>query len=147
MQRSSVKYLLALLLGVSLLSVPPATAGVRLGGISVGVGYSSFYGPYYYPYYDPFWWGPPHWYPFWGPSFYTAPQGRPMGQVKIESNDRLAQVYIDGAYAGTVQDLKKLWLDPGVYEFELRSEGKQPEQQRVYVLTNKTVKLEFGRAK
>ena len=122
-----------------------ANAGIKFGGVLVGVSYSS--GPYYgygYPYYDPFWYGP-FGYPF-GPTFYTSAPSRPMGEIKLSpSVDKQSEIYINGAFAGLAKDLKHIWLDPGAYDFELRAQNQQPMQKRVYVLTNKTLKLDFDR--
>jgi hypothetical protein len=133
---------------VALLSLIPLTAqaGIKFGGAVVGASYSSgpFFGPYGYGCFDPFWCGP-YGYP-WAPMFYTSAPGRPMGEVRLGVSDNKAEVYIDGAFAGLAKDLKHIWLDPGAYDFEVRPDGKQPVQRRAYVLTNKTVKLDFGRS-
>jgi hypothetical protein len=68
-----------------------------------------------------------------------------MGEVKLAVRDKQAEVYIDGAFAGLAKDLKHLWLDPGAYDFVLRAHDQPPFEQRVYVLTNKTLKLDFSR--
>ncbi len=142
---SSLKLrILALFVVVALLPIS-AHAGIKFGGIVVGVGYSS--GPYYgygYPYYDPFWYGP-FGSPF-GPMFYTSAPGRPMGEIKLENAvDKQSEIYINGAFAGLAKDLRHIWLDPGAYDFELRAKNQEPIQKRVYVLTNKTLKLGFDR--
>lgn len=135
-------------LAVALLALIPLTAnaGIKFGGVVIGANYSSgpFFGPYGYGCYDPFWCGP-YGYP-WGPMFYTSAPGRPMGEVELGVSDKKAEVYIDGAFAGLAKDLKHIWLDPGAYDFEVRADGKQPVQRRAYVLTNKTVKLDFDRS-
>jgi hypothetical protein len=132
---------------VAVLALIPLTAqaGIKFGGVVVGASYSTgpFFAPYGYGCYDPFWCGP-YGYP-WGPMFYTSAPGRPMGEVKLGVNDKKAEIYIDGAFAGLAKDLKHIWLDPGAYDFEVRADGKQPVQLRAYVLTNKTVKLDFDR--
>jgi hypothetical protein len=129
--------LAAVLLGLA----APSFAGVRFGGVSVGVGYSYYTGPYccYEPYYayDSFFSGP--WYtPFW----FTQPSAT-KGTVKLLKLDKTAEVYIDQAYAGVAGDLKDIRLDPGAYNVEVRAPNKEPVQKRVYVLSGKTVKLEF----
>jgi PEGA domain len=134
---------------VAFLALIPLTAqaGVKFGGIVIGTSYASgpYFGPYYgYGCFDPFWCGP-YGYP-WGPMFYTSAPGRPMGEVKLGVNDKKAEVYIDGAFAGLAKDLKHIWLDPGVYQVEVRAAGQEPVERRIYVLTNKTVKLDFSRS-
>ena len=39
--------------------------------------------------------------------------------------------------------LKTIYLDPGAYDLAVRASGKDAVQKRVYVLSGKTVKLEF----
>ena len=129
--------LAALVLAIS----APALGGVRFGGISVGVGYSYFSGPYCcyepYYYYDGFYSGPWH-TPFW----FTEPSPT-KGTIKLSKVDKTAEVYINQAYAGTAGELKDIHLDPGAYDLEIRASRKEPVQKRVYVLSGKTVKLEF----
>ncbi len=144
MSRSTTRFAII----VALLALIPLTAqaGIKFGGVVIGASYSSgpFFGPYGYGCYDPFWCGP-YGYP-WGPMFYTSAPARPMGEIKIGVSDKKAEVYIDGAFAGLAKDLKHIWLDPGAYDFEVRADGKQPVQLRAYVLTNKTLKLDFDRS-
>ncbi len=98
------------------------------------------YGPYgYYPYY-----GAAFWDPFWGPfGSYYYPVGLAFsdgkGQIELKSDQKSAVVYIDGAYAGTVQHLKNFWLDPGAYDLSVNAPGHAQFQQRIYVLTGKTL--------
>lgn len=139
-------YRISVLLLCLALFATPAFTGVRLGGISVGVGYSHFSGPGYYPYgypyfYDPFW-AP---FPWYAPAYYFAGAAHPMGEVRLSGADKLAEVYIDGGYAGLVKDLKKLRLDPGAYTVEIHVQGKTPQQRRLYVISNKTVKVDFSK--
>jgi hypothetical protein len=61
--------------------------------------------------------------------------------VNLNSSYKNAEVYIDGAYAGTASSLKKFWLAPGVYHLELRPSGQAPQKKRIHVLTGKTLKL------
>src|SRR5437870_8223277 len=128
-----------------------AAPGVRLGDVSVGVGYS--HGPYY-PYgygaygayrYGPYGYGP-FWdpfFPYWGPwpGYYPNAVGGNQGHVRLTSEYKKAPVYIEGAYAGVLGDLKTLSLAPGAYDIEIRPEGKASLSQRVYILTGKTIKI------
>jgi hypothetical protein len=125
---------------------------VRLGGITVGAGYSHWSGPGFYPYYPgyalyPGYWGMyPAWYdPFYmgwlHPGFYNGFIRQPnMGEIKLREADKDADVFLDGAYAGTTQKLKSMWLEPGVYNLELRT-GDRAFKKRVYVLSGKTLEL------
>ena len=118
---------------------------LKLGTVALSGFYASGpwwypYGPYgYYPYY-----GAAFWDPFWGPfgSYYypggfTYSDGK--GQIELKSDQKSAVVYIDGAYAGTVQHLKNFWLDPGAYDLSVNAPGHAQFQQRIYVLTGKTL--------
>jgi len=124
---------------------------LRLGGIAVSAAYAHFwpgiypygfpYGPFYSPISPPLWWDP-----FWGfsPVVYPAGYFSPAdGKGKVSLNDapKNASVYLNGGYAGTVEHLKSFWLDPGVYDLVLSSPDGRRYQQRVYVLTGKTLKI------
>lgn len=93
----------------------PRKIHVRLGTISFGLGYSYFSGPYYYPYplfgfypygvaypallCDPFWCAPASLLnPVYAGSLAYAED---KGEVKLTADPKTAEVYIDGAYAGT----------------------------------------------
>jgi hypothetical protein len=70
-----------------------------------------------------------------------------MGEIKLATTiDKQSEIYINGAFAGLAKDLKHIWLDPGAYDFEMRAQNQEPIQKRVYVLTNKTLKLDFDRS-
>ena len=123
---------------------------VRFGGMAIGAGYSHFsgYSPYWFPYYyRPL--GGPGWDPFWGygwgswlhPGYYAGfRQGPGMGVVKVKASSKQALVYVDGAYAGVLKDLGNMWLEPGAYDIEVREDGAS-FQQRIYVLSGKTVRV------
>ena len=64
-----------------------------------------------------------------------------MGEVKLGSSSKTAAVYLDGAYAGTVGKLKNLWLQPGVYNIEVRDDAGAVWQKKIYVLSGKTLEL------
>jgi hypothetical protein len=130
---------------------------LRLGGIAVSAGYAHFwpgiypygfpYGPFYSPISAALWWDP-----FWGffPSGYPAGYFSPAdgkGEVKLNDAPKNTSVYVNGGYAGTVEHLKSFWLDPGVYDLVLSAPDGRQYQQRVYVLTGKTLKIEAKLAK
>ena len=119
---------------------------VHVGGISVGAGYSRFAGPYWgwpgYGFYDPFW------YPMYSPYFYSPysytgfARGPNMGEIKLRTGQRSAEVFLDGAYAGVASDLKDIWLSPGAYDLEVRAPNHAPFTRRVYVLSGKTLRIQ-----
>lgn len=86
-----------------------------------------------------FGWG---WYqPYWGPypyGYYAAPA---TGDVKFDTKAKDAEVFIDGAYAGTVGKLKTLHLRPGDYNIELRAQGEPAYAEKIYVIAGKTLHL------
>src|SRR3984893_10251634 len=49
-----------------------------------------------------------------------------------------AEVYIDGAYAGTVGKLKTMHLRPGSYDIEVLAAGRTQFDKKVYVAAGKT---------
>ena len=134
---------LALLLAIG--SPSPATAGVRLGTISVGAGYGYDSGPvwpgYYPPFFgDPFFYRPSAGYSFFPSPVYLVPQPD-KGQVSLQGSYHDSEIYIDDAYAGTAATLKKFWLAPGVYDLEVRPKDQTPKKKCIYVLTGKTLKV------
>jgi hypothetical protein len=67
-----------------------------------------------------------------------------LGEVHIKSPDSNAQIFINGSFAGRAHDLKRFYLVPGTYNIEQRI-GTDVQKQRIYVLANRTLKLEFGK--
>jgi hypothetical protein len=87
-----------------------------------GWGYSPYWGAYPYP------------YGYYG----YAPT---TGGVKFDTSVKNAEVYIDGAYAGTVGKLKTMYLRPGSYDIEVRAPGRTQFDKKVYVAAGKTLHL------
>src|SRR5689334_13616057 len=101
-----------LVLATALMTMAPisATAAVR-GFVVVGR-------PYYGGWYRPFW--GPYWGPYWGvygPAYGYIPNS---GEVKLDTKVKDAQVFINGAYAGTTKENKTMHLRPGNYNIEIR---------------------------
>jgi opacity protein-like surface antigen len=94
-----------------------------------------------------FGWNGPGWgwyapYSYWGPyGYYGEGYGANYpGQVKIVTQNKDAQVYVDGGYAGTAGKLKKFKLMPGQHDIELRdSSGKTLHGEVITVIPGKTV--------
>jgi hypothetical protein len=84
--------------------------------------------------YSPYWGG----YPYPYGDYYYAPT---TGAVKFDTKVKDAEVYIDGAYAGTVGKLKTMNLRPGSYDIEVRAPGRTQFDKRVYVAAGKTLHL------
>jgi len=92
-------------------------------------------------YYDPWWYNP--WYPY-GPYYgpYYAPNS---GEVKIKTDMKNAQVYVDGGYVGTAREIKNFPLSAGTHQIELRdSEGRTFFRESVNVIAGRTIKINAG---
>jgi len=116
-----------LLFSAAFVAMLPMTALAR-GRVFVGPGFSP-YGWYGYGWYGP--------YGMYGP-YGAAPNA---GKVKLDTNIKDAEVFINGSYAGTVGQLKTMVLRSGNYNIEVRAPGRTPFQQRIYVVAEKTIKL------
>lgn len=121
----------------------PAAAQFRRGRrATVIVG-----GFYATPYWDPFW--SPYFYPsHWGvyPSRVVG-WGRDEASVRVQVTPREAQVFVDGYYAGIVDDFdgtfQRLHVDRGDHEITLYFEGYRTVRQRVYLSTDSTYKIKY----
>jgi hypothetical protein len=112
--------------------IVPLAAYARSGRIFVAPAFGwGWYSPYWGSY-SPYW-GP---YPY--PYGYYAPA---TGAVKFDTSVKDAEVYIDGAYAGTVGKLKTMHLRPGSYDIEVRAPGRTQFDKKVYVAAGKTLHL------
>jgi hypothetical protein len=78
-------------------------------------------------------------YPYYGPGSFNYDNGR--GEVRLTADPKVAEVYIDGAYAGTADRLKSMWLDPGAYDLTVSAKDRESFHQRVYVLSGKSLKI------
>ena len=123
-----------LLIASAALMLLPLTVAAR-GRVSVFVGSGfapmGWYGYGYGPFYGPYPYGP----------YYGVPNA---GQVKLETKVKDAQVFVDGAYAGTSGKLKTMWMRPGTYTIELRAPGHPQFAEKIYVVAGKTVHVEPG---
>ncbi len=133
---------------------------IRLAGISVGASYSYFSGPYWGgtyacgPYgYHPLFWNAygPYCAPFFDlygagfyhPGYYTGfARGPSMGEVRLRADLKTAEVFLDGAYAGVADNLKSMWLEPGAYNLEVKTQNRAPFGRRIYVLSGKTLRID-----
>ncbi len=102
----------------------PLSAYAHRGRVFVGSGFGWGYSPYWGPYYP-----------------YGYGYGNATGEVKFDTKVKDAEVYIDGAYAGTVGKLKTMYLRPGSYDIEVRATGRTQFAKKVYVAAGKTLHL------
>jgi hypothetical protein len=122
-----------LILAATLMTLAPMTSSAAVRGFVV-VG-RPYYGGWYAPY----------WGPYWGPygglgygGYYANPYA---GEVKLDTKVKDAQVFINGAYAGTTHENKSMQLRPGNYNIEIREAGRTQYAERVYVVAGKTLHL------
>ncbi len=141
------------ILAIGLLAAMPAAeargfGGGYRGGFRGGFRSGVVIGPAFGPAYGPWgYWGP-YSYPGYGyygyPGYYggfSVPLNshRNQGQVKIDTKQKDAQVYINGAYAGIAKDMKSTWLKEGTYDLELRAPDGQNYTTQIYIAPGKTV--------
>jgi PEGA domain len=99
-----------------------------------------YYGYPGYFYANPWYgWGP---YPY--PALYGS-YGWIDASVRLEVTPRDAEVYIDGYYAGVVDDFdgtfQRLHVEPGAHEIEIYREGFRPLRQRAYLSVDNTFRI------
>ncbi|HEY7291064.1 MAG TPA: hypothetical protein VH583_14605 [Vicinamibacterales bacterium] len=99
--------------------------------------------PAYRVYGPAFGWGGA--YPFWwGPVVpYVIPYGVVTGGLRLEVTPKTAQVFVDGAYAGVVDDFnghfQHLDLAPGGHRIEISAQGFEPLTFNTYVQPDHTI--------
>ncbi len=133
--------------------------GYRPGfSIGLGLGYPYYYGAYGNPYYGGSYGGYydgyygsryggyyPYGYRYGGG--YAVPRGGydAYGGVRIQGAPRNAEVYVDGAYTGIVDDFdgvfQRLDLEPGSHEVEIRIGGGRPLVYDLNVAPGQTVNI------
>jgi hypothetical protein len=89
-------------------------------------GYGAFGLGYFY--YDPYRWYPRSYAPYVGSGYYGPDFSYfDIGELRLDVSPRHAQVYVDGYYAGTVDDFdgafQALKLQPGPYQIEIVAPG------------------------
>jgi len=100
-----------------------------------------FVGGYFYdPFYGPYPWWPRSAYG-WG--YYPVFDYR--AEVRIQATPRDAAVYVDGFYAGVVDDFdgafQRLPLTPGGHRIELFMEGFRTVRKNLYLQPGSTIKM------
>ncbi len=121
--------------------VPPPGGVLVPGGYYGGFipwGYAGLglYGGYYAGYYDP-------WFdPYYGGG-YAAPADEDQGALHLKVKQREASVFVDGYYAGIVDDFdgvfQRLHVAPGPHRVEISAPGYEALSFEVRVLPGQTV--------
>lgn len=117
-----------ILAGALMMSMAPTSASAA---VRVWVGGPMVYGGWYAPY----------WGPYWGGPYYRYGYFPNAGEVKLDTKVKDAQVFINGAYAGTTHENKTMHLRPGSYNIEIKENGQTPFAQKVYVAAGQTLHL------
>ncbi len=144
---------------------PRAGTGHGSGG-GYYPGYPGYgWGGGYYPGYYPGYWG--SWWPYGSYGWYGGYYGYPWawggggavyhyvehesGAVRVLVDPSEARVYVDGYYAGAVDDFdglfQRLNVSPGRHEIALKLEGYKTHRVRVYVAPESTLKLHYDMQK
>lgn len=110
-----------------------------------GWGYPYGWGPGWGYRYGPPYWGPGIAYGAYGPygAYGAVAAGRAYGGVRIDVDERDAEVLVDGAYAGIVDDfdgsVQRLNLEPGPHRIEIVRDGFEPVAFDVNVEPGRTI--------
>jgi PEGA domain-containing protein len=106
-------------------------------------------GSYYAPY-DPFFYADP-WYGYqypYPPYAYAYHPIAPDSSVRLEVKPKNAEVYVDGYYAGIVDDFdgtfQRLRVEPGEHEIELWLDGFKTVRQKVYLTPDNTFRIKYS---
>ena len=144
---------LAILCACAVLWPAPAAAQFRRGPrVVVRAG---FYDPFFYdPFFSP-WYPYGFWYPYSYPYLYP-PYPDQYGyrvrygdgaSIRIEVKPKDAQVYVDGYYAGVVDDFdgifQRLHVAPGEHELVLHLDGYRSVHQRINLGPGSTYRVRY----
>ena len=101
-----------------------------------------YYRPYYYygPLYSSWYFSP---YAQWPPyGYYGRGYYDDSASLRLQVSPRETEVFIDGYYAGTVDDFdgvfQRLHIEPGDHDLELYLPGHHSVQQKIYLQSGKT---------
>ena len=120
----------------------PGYPGYNPGWGGYYPGYGGYWWPYgYYGWYSGSYWG----YPGYGGGVYYSSAPNEGGSLRVLVDPAEARVYVDGYYAGVVDDFdglfQRLHVSPGRHEITLKLEGYTSHRMRVYVGPDATLKL------
>ena len=113
--------------------------------------YGRYYDPFYYSgfhlgylAYSPWGWTPAFYgYPYGYGGFGYAGYGYDIGRLRLKVQPRDAEVYVDGYFAGNVDDFdgtfQSLKLETGGYRIEIRKPGFETLQFDVHVQPDRTI--------
>jgi len=107
----------------------------------------AFVGVYADPFlFDP-WWGEYQWGPYPYPYPYRYRNLDPGAAIRLEVKPKEAEVYVDGYYAGIVDDFdgvfQRLRVAPGDHEITLYLDGYRTTTQKVYLEPDNTFRIKY----
>ncbi len=111
-----------------------------------GYGYGGYYGHRYGRGYYDWWYAPYGWYS-WGyaPGYSYSYRSNDSGSLRLLVEPAKTRVYVDGYYAGIVDDFdgifQRLNLPPGRHELSFKLEGYKTHRVRLYVPYDHTIKV------
>ena len=77
------------------------------------------------------------------PTIASSPQSKPIGGVQLDVEPRRAQVFVDGTYAGVVDDFRgyyrHLALPAGPHRIDVMTAGYLPLNLDVMVVPDRTI--------
>ena len=121
--------------------VAPRRGGVVIGAYYRPLYYSSFYNPFYSRFYDP-------WFPYRYGAYSQYPYGQfygPESALRLQVSPRTTEVFVDGYYAGTVDDFdgifQRLRLQSGEYELTLYLPGYRTVTQQLLLQPDRTLRV------
>ena len=121
--------------------VLPRRGSVVIGAYYRPLYYSSFYSPFYNRFYDPSFPYGYHGYAGYGAGQFYGPESA----LRLQVSPRATEVFVDGYYAGTVDDFdgifQRLRLASGEYELTLYLAGYQTVTQQLLLQPDRTLRV------
>ena len=122
--------------------------------VVVGGFYRPYYSPFFYGFYDPFYypyyWSYPPYYGYGYGGGYGGYYGRYdlSSSLRIQVTPKETEVFIDGYYAGTVDEFdgffQRLHLEPGEHDLQLYLPGYRSVTEKVYLQPGNTFRVKHA---
>jgi hypothetical protein len=104
-----------------------------------------YYDPWFYGYGYPLWYGAGYGYPYYQYPYYGGRYYDLSSSLRLQVTPREAEVYIDGYYAGNVDNFdgvfQRLHLEPGEHALELFMPGHRSFTQKIYLQPGSTFRV------
>jgi hypothetical protein len=125
-------------------------AAPRAGGVVIAAYYRPLFVPLFYdPFYDPWWFPYRYGSPRGGYGYYARGYAADS-PVRLQVSPRDAEVFVDGYYAGIVDDFdgvfQRLLLEPGDHEITLYFAGFRTVTHRIYLQPGRSFTIREGMA-